>query len=84
MFYPRLVDDTNSSCTKAQTSLLNKFLRDNMHYKRKHWIAALALGATTAVSYLSTGEQEFVRQRVAESLDSLHENRKQVEIVTVV
>jgi hypothetical protein len=67
MFYPRLVDDTNISFTKAQTSLLNKFLRDSMHYKRKHWIAALALQATTAISYLPTGEQEFVREQVAEN-----------------
>jgi hypothetical protein len=67
MFYLKLVDNTNISFTKAQTSLLNKFLRDNMHYKRKHWIAALALEVTTSISYLPAGEQEFVREQVAES-----------------
>jgi ribosomal protein L16/L10AE len=64
MFYPRLVDNTNISFTKAQTSLLNKFLRYNMHYKRRRWITALALEAATAMSFVPTHEQEFVRQQV--------------------
>jgi hypothetical protein len=64
MFCPRLVDNTNISFTEAQTSHLNNFLRYDLHCKQKHWVTALTLEDATAISYVPTDEQEFVRQQV--------------------
>jgi len=53
MIYPRPVDNTNIYFTKAQTGLINKFLRHNLHYKRKQW-NTLALEAALTISYVPT------------------------------
>jgi len=51
-FYPRIINNTNITFSKRETTLLGKGLKYNLHNTKKNWFVNFALEAETAISYL--------------------------------
>jgi len=48
---------------------LNKDTQYSLRYNPRYWFTTLALGTVTAISYLPTLEQVFVRKHIAKKLE---------------
>jgi len=71
MFYTRIVNNSNISFIKSETTLLQKRLKYNIHSKGKNCIQNLALEAETAITQLPTTEREVYRKLVADHINTL-------------
>jgi ATP-dependent Lon protease len=71
-FYPRVTNNINIQFNSTELTLLNKGLKYNLPYKHKNWVKTLALEAETAISQLSTHEQDYVRALKAHNLKKLY------------
>ena len=67
-FYPHEVNKTDVIFSNDGLSLLNKGLKYNLSYKDKNCVKTLALEAETALSYLPTAEQDWIRYQVAHKI----------------
>jgi hypothetical protein len=70
-FHKRVENLTNITFTNDETQLLSKGLKYNVHNKHSNWIKTLAIEADTAISQLNTTEQAYMRQAVANKLQTL-------------
>jgi len=66
------VNKTEICFTEEELELLNKGLKYDINYKRKHWLSNLALEADSAITRLPSHEQEHVRHIVAHNLQKLY------------
>jgi hypothetical protein len=71
-FHPRIVNHTDIQFCPDEFKLLNKGLKYNLHHKKKNWIKELALEAETAVTYLPTTEQDYIRSIVTHNIEQLY------------
>jgi len=79
-FYPRVIDMTDIVFTDEEMTLLNKGLKYNLSYKRKHWISNLALEAENAITLLPVQEQDYIRYQVAYNLEKLYKQQREKHI----
>ena len=75
-FYPRVKNMTDIVFTDEEMILLNKGLKYNLSYKRKHWIRNVALEAENAVTLLPVKEQDHIRYQVAYNLEKLYKQQR--------
>ena len=68
-FHPRLINNTDITFTKSETTLLQKGLKYNLHSKPRKWIQNLALEAETAITRLPPNERDVYRKQVADRIN---------------
>jgi hypothetical protein len=70
-FFPRVVNNTDITFSKAELDLLNKGPRYNLHTKSKHSLTNLALEAETAIRLLPSSDRDFHRKQVSNHLTKM-------------
>jgi hypothetical protein len=69
----------NVTFTEAETQLLDKGLKYNLHVKPKGWIKTLAIEADTTISKMNVRDQPYIRQLVAKNIQKLINKQKMKE-----
>jgi hypothetical protein len=79
-FYPRVINMTDIVFTDEEMTLLNKGLKYDQSYKRRHWISYLTLEAENAITLLPVQEQDRIRYEVAYNLEKLYKQQREKHI----
>jgi hypothetical protein len=74
-FHPRVINNTNTTFSNSETTLLERGLKYNLHTKKKNCLLKLALETERAITQLPNRDREFYRKLVADRIETLqHHN----------